>query len=69
VNGDTGATGAQGPPGPQGEQGPTQNLDVRTVKREKVFNYSSQKSVATCNSDEVLTGGGSEHFGGLTFSI
>jgi len=69
VNGDTGATGAQGPPGPQGEQGPTQNLDVRTVKGEKVFNDSSQKSVATCNSDEVLTGGGSEHFGGLTFSI
>jgi len=56
VNGDTGATGAQGPPGPQGEQGPTQNLDVRTVKGEKVFNDSSQKSVATCNSDEVLTG-------------
>ena len=38
-----GATGAQGPPDPQGEQRPTQNLDVRTVKGEKVFNDLSKK--------------------------
>src|ERR687890_842028 len=33
------------------------------VKGDKVFNDSAQKSVATCDTDEVLTGGGLEHFG------
>jgi hypothetical protein len=44
-------------------------LMLEQLKGRKFFNDSSQKSVATCNSDEDLTGGGSEHFGGLTFSI
>ena len=54
----------QGSADKKGQKGPTtQNLDIRTVKGDKVFNDSAQKSVATCDSDEVLTGGGSEHFG------
>ena len=75
-NGDKGDPGPQGPPGPQGEQGPkgekgywsicpTIDLSIRTV-RDFVFidNNRDHFSPATCDSDEILTEGGSEHKGG-----
>jgi hypothetical protein len=70
--GDTGAQGEQGPQEPQGEKGdtgasaPTRDLGIRTVKGDSVFNDNNRDhfSAATYDSDEILTGGGSEHKGG-----
>jgi Collagen triple helix repeat (20 copies) len=66
--GKNGTQGPQGPPGPQGEQGPigppgkaapTMNLTVRLEVGEIVsLSRIAQSVVATCNSDELVTGGG-----------
>jgi hypothetical protein len=63
--GDTGPQGEQGEKGETGASAPTQNLSVRTVKGDFVYNdnNSDHFSAATCDSDEILTGGGSEHKG------
>jgi hypothetical protein len=71
--GDTGAQGPQGEQGPKGdtgEQGPSQNLSVRTVEGNIAQDGACvpgcselQKSVASCNSDEVLVGGGFHNSG------
>jgi hypothetical protein len=65
--GDTGPQGEQGPPGTPAENN---NLSMRTVEGNVAQNgcvdgcSSLAKSVASCNDDEVLTGGGSGHSGG-----
>jgi Collagen triple helix repeat (20 copies) len=66
--GQNGTQGPQGPQGLQGEQGfegppgeaaPTMNLTVRLEKGEIVsLSRTAQSVVATCNSDELVTGGG-----------
>ena len=61
--GDPGNTGPQGPAGPQGPQGPPgpdKELQVRSVAGNTVSIPSGQTRTATasCNSDEVVTGGG-----------
>jgi hypothetical protein len=64
--GDTGATGSQGPQGPQGIQGiqgpagPDKELQVRSVAGNSVTIPSGQTRTATasCDPDEVVTGGG-----------
>ena len=66
--GKNGTQGPQGPPGPQGEQGPigpagkaapTMNFTVRLEEGEIVsLSRIAQSVVATCNSDELVTGGG-----------
>lgn len=61
--GDTGAEGPQGVQGPQGEQGspgPDKELQVRSVAGNTVNIPSGQTrtAAATCNPDEVVTGGG-----------
>jgi hypothetical protein len=60
-----GKNGTQGPQGPQGEQGPpgeaapTMNLTVRLEVGEIVsLSRIAQSVMATCNSDELVTGGG-----------
>jgi hypothetical protein len=69
LKGDTGASGPQGPPGPQGPQGiqgiqgpagPDKELQVRSVVGNSVTIPSGQTRTATasCDSDEVVTGGG-----------
>ena len=70
--GQPGPQGKHGPKGDKGEKGdtgastPTRDLSIRTVKGDFVFidNNRDHFSAATCNSDEILTGGGSEHKGG-----
>ncbi|WP_415311998.1 hypothetical protein [Candidatus Nitrosocosmicus sp. FF01] len=71
--GDTGAEGPQGDTGaegPQGPPGPEKDLSIRTVEGDIVQNGVSngqpRKSVASCDSDEVLTGGGFEKSGATT---
>jgi Collagen triple helix repeat (20 copies) len=66
--GQNGTQGPQGPQGLQGEQGfegppgeaaPKMNLTVRLEKGEIVsLSRTAQSVVATCNSDELVTGGG-----------
>ena len=66
--GPPGKNGTQGPQGPQGEQGPigppgkaapTMNFTVRLEEGEIVsLSRIAQSVVATCNSDELVTGGG-----------
>jgi hypothetical protein len=70
--GDKGDTGATGPEGPAG---PDKYLSMRTVKGNIAHDdvcvdfcsptSTNEKSVASCNSDEILTGGGVEKEGGL----
>jgi hypothetical protein len=75
--GEQGPKGDTGPQGPQGELGPpgmpavNNDLSIRTVEGNIARNgacvdgcASTEKSIATCNDDEVLTGGGSGHSGG-----
>jgi hypothetical protein len=69
-NGTQGPQGEQGPPGPpglQGEQGPigppgkaapTMNLTVRLEEGDIVPLSGMAQSIATCDSDELVTGGG-----------
>jgi len=72
--GPKGDTGAQGPQGEQGQAGTpaiNNDLSIRTVEGNIARNgvCSSQpcaetdKSIASCNDDEVLSGGGFEHTG------
>lgn len=62
--GPPGPRGEQGPPGPQGEQGPpgsaaqAMNFTVRSVPGQLVSLSGIAQSVATCNPDELVTGGG-----------
>jgi Collagen triple helix repeat (20 copies) len=65
--GPPGPQGEQGPPGPQGEQGPTgptgaaaqaMNFTVRNVPGQIESLRGIAQSVATCNPDELVTGGG-----------
>jgi Collagen triple helix repeat (20 copies) len=66
-NGTQGPPGPPGPPGPQGEQGPigppgksapTMNLTVRLEEGNIVPLSETAQSIATCDSDELVTGGG-----------
>ena len=66
-NGTQGPQGEQGPLGPQGEQGPigppgkaapTMNLTVRLEEGDIVPLSGMAQSIATCDSDELVTGGG-----------
>jgi hypothetical protein len=65
--GPSGEQGPIGPPGPSGEQGPigppgaaapTMNLAVRNVPGQIVALSEVAQSIATCNSDELVIGGG-----------
>jgi hypothetical protein len=68
--GPAGPQGEQGPTGPQGEQGPAgergppgpgaqaMNFTVRNVLGQLVSLKGIAQSIATCNSDELVTGGG-----------
>jgi len=65
--GKNGTQGPLGPPGPQGEQGPigppgkaapTMNLTVRLEEGDIVPLSGMAQSIATCDSDELVTGGG-----------
>jgi len=65
--GPSGEQGPIGPPGPSGEQGPigppgaaapTMNLAVRNVPGQIVALSEAAQSIATCNSDELVIGGG-----------
>jgi hypothetical protein len=68
--GPAGPQGEQGPAGQQGEQGPAgergppgpaaqaMNFTVRNVPGQLVSLSGIAQSVATCNSDELVTGGG-----------
>jgi hypothetical protein len=65
--GQNGTQGPIGPPGPSGEQGPigppgaaapTMNLAVRNVPGQIVALSEVAQSIATCNSDELVIGGG-----------
>jgi hypothetical protein len=61
--GDKGDTGAQGPKGDIGSSASEKNLSIRTIKGDIVqngFDGDDKKSIAECNSDEILTGGGIE---------
>jgi hypothetical protein len=66
-NGTQGPPGPPGPQGPQGEQGPigppgkaapTMNLTVRLEEGEIVPLSGIAQSIAACDSDELVTGGG-----------
>src|SRR6476619_2283135 len=59
--GDTGAQGEKGEKGDTGASAPAKDLSIRTVKGDFVYNYGAHSSIASCDSDEILTGGGSEH--------
>ena len=69
--GETGATGPQEERGLQGDSAPLQHLTMRTVEGDIVRNGFSagvqSKSVASCDFDEVLTGGGFAHTGNANY--
>lgn len=59
--GQTGPAGPQGPPGPPGPPGkaaPTKNLAIREVNGTTLRIERIVKSIATCNNDEFVSGGG-----------
>jgi Collagen triple helix repeat (20 copies) len=62
--GPVGPAGSQGEQGPAGERGPpgpaaqAMNFTVRNVPGQLVSLNGIAQSVATCNSDELVTGGG-----------
>jgi Collagen triple helix repeat (20 copies) len=62
--GPVGPAGSQGEQGPAGERGPpgpaaqAMNFTVRNVPGQLVSLDGIAQSVATCNSDELVTGGG-----------
>src|SRR5919107_687967 len=62
--GPPGEPGPPGPPGPPGEPGPpgpeilAMNLTIRNMEGQLVPLTGVAQSLATCNSDELVTGGG-----------
>ena len=56
--GPPGQNGTQGPIGPPGAAAPTMNLAVRNVPGQIVALSEVAQSIATCNSDELVIGGG-----------
>src|SRR5918996_6064437 len=64
TQGPIGPAGEQGPPGPPGEPGPAgpeipaMNLTIRNMEGQLVPLTGIAQSLATCNSDELVTGGG-----------
>ena len=56
--GPPGRNGTQGPIGPPGAVAPTMNLAVRNVPGQIVALSEAAQSIATCNSDELVIGGG-----------
>jgi Collagen triple helix repeat (20 copies) len=56
--GPIGPRGEQGPIGPPGAAAPTMNLAVRNVPGQIVAWNEVAQSIATCNSDELVIGGG-----------
>jgi hypothetical protein len=56
--GPPGRNGTQGPIGPPGAAAPTMNLAVRNVPGQIVALNQVAQSIATCNSDELVIGGG-----------
>jgi hypothetical protein len=56
--GPIGPRGEQGPIGPPGAAAPTMNLAVRNVPGQIVALNEVAQSIATCNSDELVIGGG-----------
>jgi hypothetical protein len=56
--GPIGPPGEQGPIGPPGAAAPTMNLAVRNVPGQIVALNEVAQSIATCNSDELVIGGG-----------
>jgi hypothetical protein len=56
--GPIGPPGEQGPIGPPGAAAPTMNLAVRNVPGQIVALSEVAQSIATCNSDELVIGGG-----------
>jgi Collagen triple helix repeat (20 copies) len=65
-----GPQGEQGPIGPPGKAAPTMNLTVRLEEGEIVsLSRIAQSVVATCNSDELVTGGGFNITNGLGIAL
>src|SRR5918999_470090 len=56
--GPPGPPGPTGPPGPPGPQIPAMNLTIRNMEGQLVPLTGIAQSLATCNSDELVTGGG-----------
>ena len=56
--GPAGEQGPPGPPGPPGPQIPAMNLTIRNMEGQLVPLTGIAQSLATCNSDELVTGGG-----------
>ena len=61
TQGPIGPAGEQGPPGPPGPPGPeipAMNLTIRNMEGQIVPLTGIAQSLATCNPDELVTGGG-----------
>ena len=56
--GPPGPAGPAGPPGPAGAEIPAMNLTIRNMEGQLVPLTGIAQSLATCNSDELVTGGG-----------
>ena len=69
--GPPGNIGIQGPPGSPGPLGkaPMENLVIREVNGNTIRIEGMVKSVATCNSDEFVSGGGFSIKNGFGFII
>jgi hypothetical protein len=58
TQGPIGPAGEQGPPGPPGPENPAMNLSIRNMQGQIVPLTGIAQSLATCNSDELVAGGG-----------
>ena len=67
--GPPGNNGIQGPPGPPGKAAPIKNLIIRDVNGNTIKIEGIVKSVAMCNSDEFVSGGGFSIKNGFGFVI
>ena len=70
--GPPGNIGIQGPPGPQGSPGkaaPMKNLVIREVNGNALRIEGIVKSVATCNNDQFVSGGGFSIKNGFGFIV
>ena len=56
--GPAGEQGPPGPPGPPGPENPAMNLSIRNMQGQIVPLTGIAQSLATCNSDELVAGGG-----------